>query len=320
MDDKIREYQESVAAILARDYFPESENYTIRTGEVRKNNSVHMHSINILTSGQTVSPNFYVNNYIDSFTPEAAAQAIYELYQRQLSEQMDIESNNIERLYNWDYVKDFVCFKLINRQKNEAEMEEYPYKAITNDLMLVFFIQVSSDATALINNSMTKLWKIEGDPADTLLEYAKDNTERLHPISFRNMSEVIKEIAPIEMMDMIDDHASMPMWVLTNRDKVNGAGALLYRGGTQLQDCLEELKKEFPDTKGIFILPSSIHEVLIIPDSKALGIDENVLQQMVREVNSTTVAPSDFLSNNVLYFSSDAGLKELHITPKEIAR
>lgn len=320
MDDKIREYQEAVASILRREYFPEEEGYSIKTGDVRKNNSIHLHSLNILTENQKVSPTFYLNNYFENYTPEAAAQAIYELYQRQLSEQMDIESNNIERLYNWDYVKDYICFKLISRQKNEDEMEEYPYKVINNDLMLVFYIQVNSEATALINNGMTTLWQIEGDPADTLLEYAKDNTERLHPVSFRNMSEVIKEMMPVEMFDMIDDQASMPMWVLTNRDKVNGAGALLYRNGTQLQDCLEELKKEFPDTKGIFILPSSIHEVLIVPDSKALGIDENTLQQMVREVNSTEVAPSDFLSNNILYFSSDAGLKELHLSQREVQR
>ena len=320
MNEKIREYQDIVSSILASDYFPATEGYSIRTGDVRKNNGVHMHSLNIITTEQKVSPTFYIDHYVDEYTPEAAAQAIYELYQKQLSEQMDIETNQMERLYDWDYIKNYVCFKLINRQRNESDMKEYPYKVITNDLMLVFYIQVNKEATALINNGMTTLWGIQDDPSDTLLEYAKENTERLHPVSFRNMSIVMKEFAPIEMIAMIDAEAPMPMWVLTNRDKVNGAGALLYRGGTQLQDCLEEIKKEFPDTKGVFVLPSSTHEVLIVPDSKALSIDENALQQMVREVNSTEVAPSDFLSNNILYYSSDTGIKDIHLTPKEIAR
>lgn len=320
MDEKIREYQESVASILRNEYFPTDEGYTIKTGTVRKNNGVQMHSINILTGNQPISPTFYVEDYFESHTAEATAQELYELYQKQLANQIDMGNNKVQQLCDWDYVKDIICFKLINRQKNEKDMADYPYKVITNDLMLVFYLQVEKDATALINNSMAKLWGIENDTANTLLEYAEANTEKLHPVSFRSINEVLREMLPIEFMDIPDAEAQLPLYVLTNRDKVNGAGALLYRNGTQLQDCMEEMKKIYPDTKGVFILPSSVHEVLIIPDSKAINVDENTLINMVREVNATEVEACDFLSDNILYYSQNNGFKEISFAQKEIAR
>ena len=48
-----------------------------------------------------------------------------------------------------------------------------------------------------------------------------------------------------------------------------------------------------------FILPSSIHEVIVVPD---LGIDdqEHDLNEMVRKVNHMVVDPEDRLSDRVI--------------------
>ena len=42
-----------------------------------------------------------------------------------------------------------------------------------------------------------------------------------------------------------------------------------------------------------YILPSSIHEVLIVPDNGEMGLKD--LEAMVKEVNATQVAPADKL-------------------------
>ena len=42
-----------------------------------------------------------------------------------------------------------------------------------------------------------------------------------------------------------------------------------------------------------YVLPSSIHEVIVVPDNGM--IDRNTLTRMVQEVNATTVDPSEVL-------------------------
>ena len=82
------------------------------------------------------------------------------------------------------------------------------------------------------------------------------------------------------------------MYVLSNSTRLYGAGAILY----------DDILKEFADKKqsNLFILPSSVHEVIIIPDKD--HITKTKLQGMVKEVNETQVAEQEVLSDSVYYF------------------
>ena len=53
--------------------------------------------------------------------------------------------------------------------------------------------------------------------------------------------------------------------------------------------------------KDYFVLPSSIHEVLIMPDNGQMTPME--LAKMVKEINETQVAPQDRLCNKVFRFN-----------------
>lgn len=75
-EQELKQFQEDVAAILKRDYFPESEGYSIHTQLVRKNNNVKKYGITIGVPDSRVAPNFYVDDYAVTHTPEAAAEAI----------------------------------------------------------------------------------------------------------------------------------------------------------------------------------------------------------------------------------------------------
>ena len=51
------------------------------------------------------------------------------------------------------------------------------------------------------------------------------------------------------------------------------------------------------------ILPSSVHELLAIPDDGHMSYDE--LRAMVRDVNRTQLAPQEFLSDNILKYDGN---------------
>jgi len=83
--------------------------------------------------------------------------------------------------------------------------------------------------------------------------------------------------------------------VLTNEQKLNGAAAIL--DDKMMDQIREKVGDEF------FILPSSTHEVLIVPAEAGIGLEE--LESMVQEVNATQVAPQDRLSDHVYQYDAE---------------
>ena len=82
-----------------------------------------------------------------------------------------------------------------------------------------------------------------------------------------------------------------PMTVLTTRGAVNGAGVIF---------CDSVLRKIWQKIGDFYILPSSVHEVIVVPVSG--GIDRVELTEMVRTINATEVAPEDRLSDQVYLY------------------
>ena len=60
-----------------------------------------------------------------------------------------------------------------------------------------------------------------------------------------------------------------------------------------------------------YILPSSIHEVIILPKSK--GTDENYLSRLVDEINLEQLAREEILSNHSYLYHCDT--KEVTALP-----
>ena len=86
------------------------------------------------------------------------------------------------------------------------------------------------------------------------------------------------------------------MYVISTERMVKGAAAVFDRK-----------VKEFVEEKGykrVAILPSSIHEMLLLPFDNPFT-NENELSVMVKTINSTEVEPSDQLIDKAIIISSD---------------
>ena len=153
---------------------------------------------------------------------------------------------------------------------------------------------------------MLEMWGIS---ADEVYEQALKNTERNFKPDMRNM----KEIFSSEYMENLSEEDEngfgesfyedtlnykkeekgkelLPheMYVLTNTAKIDGATVILY--SNLLQEIGEATQSRF------FILPNSIHEVILMKDS---GENVKELRRVVMEINRTQVAPEDVLSDEV---------------------
>ena len=119
------------------------------------------------------------------------------------------------------------------------------------------------------------------------------------------MSEVMAEMMGMEQAEALGIMPMRPedeqLFVATVPDKTHGAGVLAYQNF--MDQAAERVGGDF------FILPSSIHEVLIVPDNGRMDLKE--LEAMVRDVNATQVAPADKLTDNVYHYDSKEKIFEL---------
>ena len=88
------------------------------------------------------------------------------------------------------------------------------------------------------------------------------------------------------------------MIVLRNEDGLQGAIGVFD---------VSTMEKALQTYGDMYILPSSIHEMLLVPVKNSLNGDITIdtLEQMVREVNETQVSPQERLSNEVYAYSKD---------------
>ena len=97
--------------------------------------------------------------------------------------------------------------------------------------------------------------------------------------------------ALIQDMPMVEDSV---MTVITNVQGINGAAALFYPD--QMDKIAEGLGGDY------FILPSSVHETLVVPDDGKMSFLE--LRSMVTEINATQVRSSERLTDEVYHYDS----------------
>ena len=105
----------------------------------------------------------------------------------------------------------------------------------------------------------------------------------------RKMSEVIADICGITYDESVEMDLGNPFYVVGNTSGVKGASAILDR------NALAEFGREHRIEK-ILVLPSSIHEMLIVPyDECLMELDE--YSEMVRSINEAEVAPEERLTD-----------------------
>lgn len=124
-----------------------------------------------------------------------------------------------------------------------------------------------------------------------LFEVAKKSVDYKISTLFDTLAEMVGEDN-----DIMDDfrYNSSQFYVLTSKDMIQGASVIIT-------DLLAEIREKMDSD--FYILPSSIHEVLLVPCREGINAEE--LVQIVREVNATQVLPEDRLTDSVYYYGAD---------------
>ncbi len=265
--------------------------------EVRKNNGVILHGLLVLGENRNVAPTIYLDTFLEAYEAGATFGSIIQRLEDICREDMLRESVDMEFFRSFERVRDRICYRLIGRKGNEELLEDIPYIEFL-DLAICFYYAYHGDAlgdgTILIHNSHMELW--ETCTAE-LFGLAKRNTQKLFPWVCSSLAEVLEEIGAEDGGELVKEDMllrEMPLQVLSNAKRTHGAVCMLY------PDVLDGLAGG--GKRNFYILPSSIHEVILLTDTGAESPGE--LKKMVTEVNRTQVAPEEVLSDSLYYYDS----------------
>lgn len=277
------------------------DDYHVIVCETDKNNGVVYTGLKITKEDFRISPLVYLNDQFrryengDTTLPEVAD------YAASLGKKKN-PSVDMRQFLNYENIKGSIVYKLVNTERNRELLEDIPHRDFL-DLSIIFQCMLAGAsceaASILIHNVHMKLWDVT---VDDLFGAAKENTPRLMGCELMSMGDVICEIMQAETPEDYDRDACMsefkdyvPMYVLSNRYRIEGAACILYTG--LLSDICDQLESSF------YIIPSSIHEILILPADNTDKSEE--IRAMIQEVNNTQVAAEEILSYSLYFYDRE---------------
>lgn len=284
-----------------KSYLPEQfQKMKLVVQPVKKVNST-LDAVNLFETGtgQNISPTIYVNAMYEHYKDCNDLEEAMRNGARQMAKLMGIRS--VVPKLDFADAKDNIVFQLVNTEQNRDMLAELPHREF-QDLSVIYRWIVGKDEqgiqSAIVNNGLAENFHLN---EEQLFKLAAENTKRIMSPDIISMDVIFRQMMVGEGMpeDFAEGIIGTPlpetdMWVISNKRRQYGAASILY------EDKLHELAEQLGSD--LYILPSSIHEVIAIPASEKKP-DE--LAQMVEEVNMTEVVLEERLSNQVYYYDKE---------------
>ena len=274
----------------------------VQVKKVPYNNGQHLTGI-ILKKNPGVSPLIYLDKFYDHYV--SGSMSMVEIVDEVVGIQEDgglQELTSDGRLADYEFMRSKIRLRLGNYEANKVRLEKMPH-VLFLDTAIMFYIEIDSNRqrtlTAAVEHRHLEMWGIE---KERLYEDALHNMRVYCPVSIRPVMNVIKDIEDKVSEEL---HISMPceetlqnggFWIMAAEAGGQGSAALIYGNG--LKRFAQLIKDD------IVILPSSLHEVILIPNGLAGG-EYGHFSRMVEEVNNTEILKEDRLSNSVYLYSRD---------------
>ena len=244
--------------------------------EIKKNTGVTKLGVTVENAESGISPILYVDDFYENKAPVEDAVKEFD----KVMNSVNVTSKDFDWVNNWEAVKDKLGFRLVHKRNVFPVYTSARARGFA-DLIMVPYIRVSVNnnvGTTVVTEAMLNSW---GVTKRKVMDTAIGNTS----CRVRKSSEVLSE-----MTGQPEEFFPSPFVVVTTEDQIYGAAAIIK--------AKEKLNELFPD--GYYVIPSSVHEVLVLP--KDIGKDTAEINALIDEVNTTQLDSTDVLSNRVYEF------------------
>ncbi len=291
----INEFAEKVRECIEEKLAEEGTNYTVTIQEKTKNNDIKLHGIAIRPEGLSAVPLIYLENYYGDTDEERSVEDVSDAI-ISLSRELR-ERTPAFRMPDLDYdnIRDMLRVKLVNNTSSPQVLRNMVHRDVGCGFSLTAYIDLprSSGLEGMIQVSR-ELAKAADYDRQKIMDTALYNSASMDPAYLKRISEMVLMDDGEDLLNS-EKRGEDSILVLGHESTEFGAVALYYPG----------IKEKISEIVGgdYFILPSSVHELLVVPDNGAYSSSQ--LMDMVMSVNSTELLPQDRLADRVLLYRSD---------------
>ena len=285
------------------DYVSQSSNgaLTAHIGTSARNNGLSYDSLSISEKETYLSPVIIIKPYYDMLECDDEFDRVADKILAFYNENKKRPTEDYSFFLDFEKVKDRIVFRLVNRAANAERLKDVPYIPYL-DLAIIFYyyfdnpIYQDTSASVLITNRHINFWDTS---AAELYSIALANTPKILGFETMDLFDILLESSKgmliAEEVDLRE--FTNKMFVLSNKTRNYGAAVCLYKDA--LRDFAIKINCDF------FIIPSSVHEIILIPATECELECIESMREIIRYVNLTEVDAVDVLSNNMYLYTRD---------------
>lgn len=275
----------------------------IQETTVMKSNDQEHHGLTFKRGESEAAPTIYLDEAFERFSGGEDMHALAREIKNAYVDTIGMpEPQKVD--FDFDKIRDNLTVRLLEIRRNREFLSQTPYMTVGHGLAMVCDIKMSDGREGSWRATVTQsMLESQGYDKQELFVTAMENARVIDPPILVDMNQALftHDAENLMLRDVpLEAHEDAKMYVLSNESGMLGSAALFY----------PEAKEHIASVigEGYSVIPSSVHEVLIIPDSA--GIDANELSRMVKEANRSVVEAKDVLSDNVLHYDRERGQLE----------
>ena len=202
---------------------------------------------------------------------------------------------------NWMFeYRDELRVRLVNMSSNREDLKYLVHEPVGCGYALMVYMMLPEHIAQDIGVRISKTMAIKsGHDTREIMDIAMKNTIERAPAELFRLADALFLLPGTGDSNLLGRQVELTdepcLLVLKNRDERFGATALFY----------PDVQRQVAETVqgDYFVLPSSIHEVLILKDDGNQNVKD--LAEMVKNVNDMQVAPEEQLGNRVMHYRKD---------------
>ena len=292
-----------------KEYLPESyKDAEIKLQEVEKNNGLKLTGITIPNGNQRIVPTVYLDSlYQEYINGKDVDSCVGDVADMRIEAQGKAEffDMGVPDILDYEKMKDKLQVRICDKEWNTDRLAD---KVVTEhgDFAAYYAVNLEENGEGIssipVTVSLMNEWgvSVEQIQADAMM------ADKNRGVQLVDMTQIVESMifggTPKNLLNEKLDMETVenPMFCLTNESKMNGASLLLQ----------EDIRKQIGECLGsdYFVIPSSVHEVLILPDNGIFQVPE--LNAMVQEVNETQVERQEQLSDKVQFCDKKTAVME----------
>ena len=268
---------------------------------VTKSNDTILNALMFKKDGSEIAPTYYMEEFYQYFGErgdlETAAKEMIRSYVMIGNPgflDVDVELTP-------DRLKKNLGFRILDLERNREFLENVPYRVLCGNLVMIADIRTGA------TQEDGEWWAIVTRELLNDSDYTEDELfDMALELTAKNDPPILTEIdgemegRPVNLIER--DKGDFPddmIYVLSNTTHKYGAGAIFY------PHVAEMIAKK---AGGFTVIPSSIHETILIPDSRNVSLQ--ALKFMLIDANENFVDRKDVLSDSLFHVDEEG-----HISP-----